>query len=179
MPELIAKTALDGRAPLTASGTTLGEVDPGPITSVALMPGGAKSAAKGLKTLGLTFPEPNCFSAKNNAILAWTGRDQAFLIGADAPAIDGAALTDQSGAWVTLTLTGPLAEAALSRYVALDLRPKSFPQGAAIRAGLYHMSAILMRTRDDQITIMVFRSMARTAWHEIEVALRTVAARAA
>lgn len=177
MPELIAKTALDGRPPLTASGTTLAEADPGTVTSVALLPGAGKLAAKGLKTLGLTFPEANRFSTKNGATLVWTGREQAFLIGIDAPAIDGAALTDQSGGWATLTLTGPLAEAALSRHVALDLRLSAFPVGTAWRAGLYHMNAILLRTAPDQITIMVFRSMARTAWHEIEVALRTVAAR--
>lgn len=177
MPELIAKTALDGRAALTAMGTTLAEADPGPVTSISLMPGGGKLAAKGLKTLGLSFPEPNRFSAKNDALLAWTGRDQAFLIGVDAPQIDGAALTDQSGGWATLTLTGPLAEATLSRYVAMDLRLQAFGVGHAVRAGLYHMNAILLRTAPDQITIMVFRSMARTAWHEIEVALRTVAAR--
>lgn len=177
MPELIAKTALDGRAPLTASGTTLAEVDHGTVTSIALMPGAAKLAAKGLKSLGLTFPEVNRFSTKNGATLVWTGRDQAFLIGVDPPAIDGAALTDQSGGWATLTLTGALAEATLSRYVALDLRLTAFPVGTALRAGLYHMNAILMRSAPDQITVMVFRSMARTAWHEIEVALRTVAAR--
>jgi sarcosine oxidase subunit gamma len=179
VPELIAKTALDGRAPLTASGTTLAEADPGPVTSIALMPGGEKLAAKGLKTLGLSFPEPNCSAQKGAARIIWTGRDQAYLIGVAPPQIDGAALTDQSGGWASLTLTGPLAEGALSRYVALDLRLSAFPQGAAVRTGLYHMNAILIRTAADQITTMVFRSMARTAWHEIEVALRTVAARAA
>ena len=40
MPELIAKTALNGPKPLTLAGTTLAELDPGPITSIALFPGG-------------------------------------------------------------------------------------------------------------------------------------------
>ena len=39
MPELIAKSALAGQGPLTLVDTTLAEVDPGAITSVALFPG--------------------------------------------------------------------------------------------------------------------------------------------
>ena len=49
MPELIAKTALQGQAPLTLAATTLSEADPGPVTSVALFPGQVKAAAKVLK----------------------------------------------------------------------------------------------------------------------------------
>ena len=92
MPELIAKPPLDV-APLTLADTTLTLADPGPITCVALFPGGAKAAAKGLKTLGLTFPEPGTWAAgKGGARIVWTGRDQAFVLGAAAPAIDGAAV---------------------------------------------------------------------------------------
>ena len=39
MPNLIAKSALFGRAPLTLGGTTLAEAQLGPITSVAVFPG--------------------------------------------------------------------------------------------------------------------------------------------
>jgi sarcosine oxidase subunit gamma len=41
------------------------------------------------------------------------------------------------------------------------------------------MSMVLMRISDQGFQMMLFRSMARTAWHEVEVALRTLAARAA
>lgn len=180
MPELIAKPALAGRSPLVLDGTALAAADPGPVWSVALFPGQEKAAARALKPLGLAFPAPNALSEKDGVRLVWTGRDQAFLIGAEAPAMEGvAALTDQSGGWATLTVTGPAAAGALMRLVPLDLRAAAFPPGSAARAPVGHMMAILFCTAPDSLTVMVFRSMARTAWHEIEVALRSLRARAA
>ncbi len=180
MPELIAKTALQGQAPLTLAATTLAEADPGAVTSVALFPGQAKAAAKALKPLGLTFPAPNRMVEKDGLRLVWTGRDQAFLIGGAAPDLTGiAATTDQSGGWATLRLTGPAGAAALARLVPVDLSAAAFPLGHAARAPLGHMQAVLMRPAADVVEVMVFRSMARTAWHEIEVALRALAAREA
>ena len=173
MPELIAKTALNGPKPLTLAGTTLAELDPGPITSIALFPGSDVSI---LSSIGLSFPAPNRFVTAGEALAVWIGRDQAFLIGVAAPDMQ-AAVTDQSGGWVTLSLTGPAAEAALARYVPLDFR--GFAPGHAARTPLYHMQMILMRTGPEAFRIMVFRSMARTAWHELEVALKSIAARLA
>ena len=175
MPELIAKTALNGVKPLILGGSVLSELDPGPVTAIALFSG---SDGSKLSSIGLPFPAPNRFVTSGDALLVWTGRDQAFLIGVSAPDMgNAAALTDQSGGWVTLTLTGPSAEAALARYVPLDFR--SFASGHAARTPLYHMQMILLRTGPDAFRIMVFRSMARTAWHEIELALKSIAARLA
>ncbi|MBA3908871.1 MAG: sarcosine oxidase subunit gamma [Rhodobacter sp.] len=179
MPELIAKSALQGRAPLTLGGVTLAEVPVGPITSIAVFPGGAKALAKGLKGLGLTFPAPNRFAEKKGARIVWTGRDQAFLIGAPAPALQGAALTDQSDGWAVLSVAGLGAVDALMRLVPMDLRLLAFPVGQSVRAPLNHMNAVLLRTEEYAFELMVFRSMARTAWHEIGVAIEALAARAA
>ena len=60
MPNLIAKSALFGRAPLTLGGTTLAEAQLGPITSVAVFPG---KLAKVKKALG-GFPAPNTVMGK-------------------------------------------------------------------------------------------------------------------
>ena len=180
MPELIAKTALEGRKPLVIAGTTLSQVDPGAVTSIAPFPGQDKAVAKALKPLGISFPDVNRFTEKGDARIVWTGRDQAFLIGAPCPDMGAAAaVTDQSGGWVTLSLAGPEAEVALMRYVPMDLRLAAFPVGTAVRTPFYHMAMVLMRVSDQGFQMMLFRSMARTAWHEIEVALRTLAARAA
>ena len=180
MPELIAKTALEGRKPLVIAATTLSQVDPGMVTSIAPYPGQDKAVAKVLKPLDLGFPAVNSFTEKAGARMVWTGRDQAFLIGAPCPDMGAAAaVTDQSGGWVTLSLEGPEAEAALMRYVPLDLRLAAFPVGTAVRTPFYHMSMLLMRVSDQGFQMMLFRSMARTAWHEVEVALRSLAARAA
>lgn len=152
-------------------------VELGPITSVALYPGGEKTVAKALKPLGLSFPAPNSLAAHGGAMLVWTGRDQAFLIGAEAPDFGGAAaVTDQSGGWAALRVTGDRAPEVLMRHIPLDLRSHAFPAGRAVRAPLGHMSSVLIRD-EAGFLVLVFRSMARTAWHEVETAMRTVAAR--
>lgn len=177
MPEPIAKAALE-RGPVTKAGVTLDLHDPGSIWSVAVFPGGAKAVAKGLKTLGLSFPDPGTWAAKGAARIVWTGRDQALVMGADVPALEGAAVTDQSDGWAGFSLTGPGAEAALARLVAVDLRAAAFPVGGAARAGLNHMSMVLLRTAAEAFEIYVFRSMARTAWHELAEVLDQLEARA-
>ena len=59
----------------------------------------------------------------------------------------------------------------------LDLRLATFPVGRTVRAPPNHMQAILTRTAPDAFEMMVFRSMARTAWHELAEALEVLAAR--
>lgn len=180
MPEYFAKTALEGRPPLDVAGTVLMELDHGPIASIQPFPAQEKAVAKVLKPLGFGFPAVNSFIAKDGALMVWSGREQAMLIGVDCPDFGkAAAVTDQAGAWVTLSLSGAMAVEALARYVPMDLRLSAFAVGAAARTPLYHMSMILLREADDGFRVMVFRSMARTAWHEIEVALKSLAARAA
>lgn len=179
MRELFAKTALHGQGPVTHLGTTLAEVDPGQITSIALFPGQEKALARAFKPLEFSMPSVGEFQIKAGVTLAWTGRDQAFLIGAACPDLGvAAAVTDQSGGWAAFTLTGPAAADALMRYVPMDLRVSAYKPGSVLRSPLYHMSMVLIRTKDEAFTIMVFRSMARTAWHEIEVAMKSLAARA-
>jgi heterotetrameric sarcosine oxidase gamma subunit len=180
VPDLIAKTPLAGRAALTLAGVTLAEADPGQITSVAPFKGQDKVLARALKALGLAFPAPNQVSSKGDVRLVWTGRDQAFLIGTPPQGLAGlAALTDQSDGWAALRLDGPEAGDVLARLYPLDLRPAAFPVGQVARAPLNHMSSILMRPGPHSFEILVFRSMARTAWHEAEAAMRALAARAA
>ena len=172
MPELIAKTALGGQT-VTHNGTTLSEAAVGQITSIAVFPGKQKPAGT---VLGQPFPKPNTFSTKSG-ILCWTGPDQAFLIGTPAPDLTGiAATTDQSGGWAALRLTGPQAADALIRLVPLDLH--HMKPGQSARAPLGHMQMVLLREKDGFL-ILIFRSMAHTAWHEIETALKSLAARAA
>lgn len=179
MPELIAKTALAGKK-LVVAGTVLAEVDHGAVSSIAPYPGQSDAVGDALKPLGFGFPAVNSFAVNDGAMIAWAGREQAFLIGAECPDLSGsAAATDQSGGWVSLSLQGPLAAEALARYVPMDLRLAAFPVGMAARTPLYHMSMVLLRVAEDGFRLMLFRSMARTAWHEIEVALKTLAARAA
>ncbi len=112
MPELIAKPALD-TGPVTKAGVTLSPHDPGPITAISVFPGGDKTLAKGLKSLGLAFPDPGTFTAAGPARLVWTGRDQAFLMGVAPPALDGAAVTDQSDGWPGSAFPAPASRTRL------------------------------------------------------------------
>lgn len=176
MPELIAKTALDGRS-LTLGDATLAELAPTPITSIAVFPTGTAPVAGALAPLGLAMPAPNSVLEKAGVRMVWTGRDQAFLIGAALAAVDGAALTNQSDGWSVLSLTGASAADILARLLPIDLRPAVFPVGQVLRTQANHMNAIVLRLGETAFEIMVFRSMARTAWHEIEDAMHMVAAR--
>lgn len=178
MPELIAKSPLSGVWPVAHGGLRLSEHMLGQVTSIAVLPGQAKAVARSLKQLGLAFPAPNTFISAGDATLAWTARDQAFLIGIAPPDIAGVALTDQSDGWAALRLEGPGAADALMRLYPLDLRLHAFAVGAVARAPLNHMQSILMRALPYAFDILVFRSMARTAWHELEAAMKILTARA-
>jgi hypothetical protein len=176
VPELIAKSALEGRK-LTLGTVTLAEVEVGPITSIAVFPGGAKAVAKGLKTLG--------WRCRSRTVRRKEGRadrlDRArsgLPDGVEPPALDGAALTDQSDGWAALALSGAGAVDVLARLVPVDLRLAAFPVGRAIRTQLNHMNVVILRAGDHAFEILVFRSMARTAWHELESTMHMVAARA-
>ena len=179
MPELIAKSPLSGIGAVAHGGLRLAQHLPGQITSIAILPGQEKAVARGLKPLGLGFPKPNTFTTTGSATLVWTARDQAFLIGIAPPEMTGAALTDQTDGWAVLRLDGPSADEMLMRVYPLDLRVRAFPVGCGARAPLNHMPSILARSAPHVFDIMVFRSMARTAWHELEVCMKMLAARAA
>nr|WP_253944144.1 sarcosine oxidase subunit gamma [Pseudogemmobacter hezensis] len=177
---MIAKSPLEGQAPLTRAGLTLSMVAPRSIWSLALYPGADPGPALGLP--GLRFPAPGESVTEGDVSLIWTGREQAFLLGMAPPAGLSAqvAVTDQSGAWAGLRLAGrgeEGAEAALSRLVPLDLRLRAFPLGRVARTALNHINAIVWRRDEAGFTLFVPRSMAFSAWHEIAVVLDRLAAR--
>jgi len=175
---LIAKTPLEGLAPVTVSGMTLAEVEIARMTLIAPLNGKERAVSAALKPIALSLPGPNQTATKGKARILWTGRGQAMLLDAAPPkALAGiAALSDQSDGWALLRLEGRLAEAALARLVPLDLRPAAFAEGATARTLLFHMTCSITRVGRTAFEIMVMRSMARTAWHDLTVAMRSVAA---
>ncbi|WP_347310652.1 sarcosine oxidase subunit gamma [Defluviimonas sp. SAOS-178_SWC] len=180
MPSLIEKTACEGLLPVAAGGVALSELRPARITSVAPLAGKERAVGTALKVLGLGWPSPGKSVTKGAATCLWTGRGQAFLIGTDPEGLSGiAALTDQSDGWARMRLAGPGAEAVLARLVPLDLRAEAFPVGAAARSGLNHMMMVLARVDADRFDILVFRSMAASAVHELHQSMAACAARAA
>lgn len=177
MAELIATPPLE-RAPLELGGVRLSAPATGAITALAPFNGQEAALSKALDAaLGLRFPAPGEVYAAGDALAVWSGRGQAFVIGAAVPALGGlAAVTDQSDAWACLRLEGPGSEAVLARLVPLDLRAASFAPGRAARSGLNHIMALIWRD-EAGFSILVMRSFAQSAWHEVETAMRGLAAR--
>lgn len=179
MAELHALTPCDGLLPITAGGVTLSEFAPGAITALAPFAGQDRALSEALRAAhGMGFPAPNRMERAGDVRCLWTGRRQAFLMGS-AP-VSGleahAAVTDQSDAWACVTLDGIGADAVLARLVPLDLRARAFPDQAAARTLLQHMSVCVARD-GDRFLILAFRSMARTLAHELGEAMASVAAR--
>lgn len=175
MAELIAKSPLAGQGPVVHGGLELVEMILGQVTSIAPFKRQENAVAALLKKRGLGFPTPNSVLEKGATRIVWTGRGQAFLIGATPDGLENiAALTDQSDGWACLSLTGAEAAEALIRLIPLDLQ--AMQPGQAARSQLGHMQAIITR-RPGGFEVMVFRSMARTAWHEVEGAMKALAAR--
>lgn len=181
MASLIETDPFGTLLPVAAAGCRLEAAPPGPVTAIAPFRGRAAAVSEALAPLGLSFPGPGRSAAAGEARILWAGRELAFLAGVAAPAaLEGlAALVDQSDGWAVMALTGARHAEVLARLVPVDLRPAAFPPGAAIRAPVNQMPALLTRTGPETVEIWVFRSMAATAVHEIGAAMRALAAREA
>lgn len=171
--------------PLQVGDMTLAELDLGGLTLVAPYAGQVEATSDALQSAhGVGFPDPGAAIRRQDTLCLWSGRAQALLAGPEPdPAIASfAALTDQSDGWAVVTLSGRGATEALARLVPLDLRASAFPAGSAARSLLGHMTVIILRdpadSGPDSFTILAFRSMATTLLHELDTAMRRVAARA-
>jgi len=175
--ELIAKSPCEGILPLSVGDCSLHEVSVGAITSVMPARGQEKATSDALrKSHGVAFPSPGRATGKDGTRCIWFGPGQAMLLGTAVAPIRGVALSDQSDGWAVMRLSGPKAVDALARLVPVDLRAATFKRGHTARTLLFHVPASITRTGANAFDIMVFRSMAATAVHELGVALRSVAA---
>lgn len=174
MARLIAKTPAEGLLPVTIGSCRLEERLYEAITFVAPFEG--RTAAVG-KAIGLALPESGQVTGEGHHLALWVGQGQALVLGPPV-APPGAAVADQSSAWAVLSLTGPAAADVLARLTPLDLRDAAFPEASTARTMIGHMTASLTRIGPDTYEIMVFRSMTRTAVHEITRAMKGVSTRA-
>lgn len=172
MAKLIPSLATEGRLPLEIGAVVLEDAQPEAITWLA--PFNRKKSAV-TRALG-GFPGPGEVLEVRAGRALSVGPGQALILGA--PVIcDGAAVVDQSDGWTVVALDGADARAVLARLTALDLRDAALPEGGTARTLLGHMTASITRTGAYRYELMVFRSMARTLLHEVERAMRHVAAR--
>ncbi|MDG3041870.1 sarcosine oxidase subunit gamma [Roseicyclus marinus] len=180
MAELIATSPLRDLTPITIGNVTLTEGIPGQVWAVLPWRGATEAASTALQSAhGLPFPAPGNLHKAGSTRIAWAGLDQAFLLGTtpDTALAAHAALIDQSDAWAHLVLSGPATREVLARLVPVDLAPAACPKGSARRTLLGHMSCLILHPGGDTFEILVFRSMASSAVHDLTRAMTAVAAR--
>ncbi|SNY57679.1 sarcosine oxidase subunit gamma [Pseudooceanicola antarcticus] len=180
-PMLKAQNALPQGEALVLGDTRIDVLPMPRMTSLMPGPGHAALAKALRKHHGLDLPDPGGRVSSDEGECLWFGLGQYMLIGpAPSPLLAGAAtLTEQSDAWTSVLLEGPLARQVLARLTPLDLRDASLPLGATARSEIAHMMGSLTRVGSEAFRLMVFRSMAQTLLHELKDTLEAVAARQA
>ncbi|KGM86856.1 Sarcosine oxidase gamma subunit [Roseovarius mucosus DSM 17069] len=180
MADFKVQTPCTGLLPVTVGGLRLTEVVPRRMTSLAPYRGSAGALSAAMQAAhGVAWPEPGRMTGQAAARALWFGRELALLIGPepDESLAAHAALTDQSDAWAVVQLDGRQAVEVLARLCPLDLREAVFAPGHTARTDVAHMAGSVSRLGLQTWQIMVFRSMAATLVHEVEIAMRRVAAR--
>ena len=176
MARLTARSPCAGLELASVGGRVLSEVDYGAITSVAPFKGRERDVSGALKAaIGAGIPAPNRVIGKSGARVVWSGLGQAMVLGPPV-APEGAAVTDQSDAWACLALSGQGSAEVLSRLTPLDLRDRRFRRGHAGRSLLGHVPCLFLRLGSARYEMLVFRSMAGTAVHELGRAMEDAAA---
>ncbi|MEM8630849.1 MAG: sarcosine oxidase subunit gamma family protein [Pseudomonadota bacterium] len=181
MANLLSASNLQGADLAETAGAHLSEVIPDSIFCIAPFAGSTAAVSEVLyEALQVSFPQPGESQASDAARILWSGRAQAFLFGAPpASALaPHAAVTDITDGWSVLRLEGRAVRDVLARLTPLDLRPAQFGVGTTARSELGHMAALITRTADDTFDVMVMRSFARTAAHDLNEAMRALAGRA-
>lgn len=175
MVSLEMTSACAGLLPVTKGTLALREAED--LSLHCVMPFKGQVAA--LQAGGFVLPRQGQQSAQGNGLLRWFGKDTYLCLGGALP--DGietkAAVSDQTDAWARMILEGPDAEAVLARLVPVDLRVSVFGVDQTCRSLLGHMNASVTRIGAQAFEIMVFRSMAKTAVHELADAMGHVTAR--
>ena len=179
MTELLAKSPCDNMAPVERGTLRLEEVSLGNAYLVAPYAGAWSDVSAQLqKTIGAGLPSAGQTVVADAVRVLWFGRETALVVGVEKPpVISGAAVTDQSDAWASIVLSGPLSPDVLARLVPVDMREKAMPVGATTRTMLGHMTASITRQDTDAFLILVFRSMAHTLVEEVTHAMECVVAR--
>lgn len=162
-----------GLATQAAPGIRLSERRIASLWQVAAWPdrlsqaGGAAAAAAGVPEA----PGPGGTLAGSAATLMRIEPLKWWIVAAtpiDRPALDGqdGTVLDLSHARTVIRVEGPDTAALMARLVSLDLRARSFPEGAVASTGLHHSGVTLTR-REGGIEIFALRSYALSIWEHV------------
>lgn len=148
------------------------------LVSLAIPLGGAQEAEKALKSAyGLDLPKVGMSASTAQMRVLRMSTDQAMLVFAsDAPlvepdisaALNGACYTtNQTDAWVGLSMEGTQVRAVLARLCPLDLHPAAFPIDMAVRTVMEHMGVVILREDTDRFTLLSASSSAGSFLHAL------------
>jgi len=113
------------------------------------------------------------------------GDDQAFVLGRnanDAPEqilrnyglYKGGYLTEQTGGWVCLKISGTDVHDILERTCSLDLHLSVFPVGGVVRTVMEHMGVILYREKEAQFLLLSASSSAVSFVHLLTTSIDNI-----
>lgn len=179
MVELTAKPPVTG-LPVTHGGATLALSPADVLISVQPFAGQAQAVSALLKTHhDVALPATGRMTGRAGARVYWAGQGGYFLTFTPDAALAGAgaALVDLSDGWTRFSLSGGGVEDILARLTPIDLRATAFRRGHVARGALLHIAALFARTGADSFDILVMRSFARSAAHDLTQAMKIVAAR--
>lgn len=165
MASLIARSPAEGLLPVSVGACTLSEEWPDAITALSALDATAD------------LPGPGEVRRGEDGETLWSGHRQALHIGPVPAPATGIVQADQTDGWCIMVLEGADAAAVLARLTPLDTNPAMFRSGRTARSLLGHMNALFHRLGPDRFRILVFRSMAGSAVHDLTRAMRGVAAR--
>lgn len=178
MPDLSPLTALGETAPATE---TIGALTLTEVTGTALASLAIGRGATPPQPFGLTLPGPGAW-AEGDVSAIWTGPDQWLLeapgraeddLASELAAATGAAVTDQTDAWVIFDISAAEAEVLdglLELLVNLD--PASVGPGCAVPTLLHHQRVVLVRRAEGRLSVFGTRSAAGSLWHALTRASR-------
>lgn len=166
---------------------SINEVTGRAIVSVAMPRGGEakfKSAIK--KELKLDLPEPGAFTSCKtaNGQLVWASEDQFFYLfdendlepekAVKSKLGASAYVTNQSDAFVMLSVSGDRRLEALERICPIDLDTKTFSVGSAARTMMEHIGALILRSSDNEYVLLSASSSAGSFLHAVETSAKNL-----
>ena len=143
-----------------------------------------KAASEALR---LALPKKPCTTMRGaTTAIHWLAPDEWLIVAPpgeeaeierrlrEATSTPGPAITDVTGAYILLNLTGPQAREALASLTPYDLHPRNFPPGRCVQTTLAKTQALIATTAADTFEIIVRRTYAHYAQARLTDALGTL-----
>lgn len=183
---LTARSPLDGHK-RDYDGTAIAEVCDRAVVSIATPTGGEGQFSKAIvRAFGTQAPMVGQSTTSNhrNARFLGMARQQIFVIFDDpgtapveaiaAELGETAYLVDQSDSWVSVSISGTTARAALERICPIDLHQNAFAVGQVARTLMDHLAVIVVREGPDAFLLMSPRSSARCFLQALETSCENI-----